>query len=45
MREKNCRFKARIKQNDSDFVKETVIRHGEFATHQSRKKTVEFAKK
>ena len=33
MREKNSRFKARIKQNDIDYVKKTVIRHGEFATH------------
>ena len=35
MREKNSRLKAIIKQNDSDFVKETVIWHGEFATHHS----------
>ena len=32
MRAKDSRFKAIIKQNDSDFVKKTVIRHGEFAT-------------
>ena len=32
MREKNSRFKAIIKQNDSDFVKETVICYGKFVT-------------
>ena len=33
MREKKSRFKAIIKQDDSDFVKETVICYGKFATH------------
>ena len=33
MREKNSRFKAIIKQNDSDFVKKAVIWHGEVVTH------------
>ena len=35
MRQKNSRFKAIIKQDDSDFVKKTVICYGEFATHNS----------
>ena len=33
MSEKNNRFKAIIKQNDSDFVEKTVIWQGEFAPH------------